>query len=129
MHKYILVDDDDVFNYIHSQIINQADDEAEVSNYRSSLEVLKLLKQTAENNEDMPDVIFLDINMPEMNGFELLEELKKLPEDKLKQMKIFMVTSSLNEKDIERAMSYSIVKGFKGKPLTEEVIEEIKNAS
>lgn len=63
--------------------------------------------------------------MPEMSGFELLDELMKLPIDKVKQMKIYMLTSSLDDRDRSRSAQYPIITDFRGKTLTIRALKEI----
>ena len=123
--KYILLDDDVIFNYLHDQVIRIADPEADVLSMDSCIDALAILQAAKENNEAFPDCILLDINMPEMTGFEFLDRFTILLEGASPQTVVFMVTSSLNEKDMTRAMSYSCVKGFRDKPLSSLHISQI----
>lgn len=123
--KYILLDDDVIFNYLHDQVIRIADAEAEVLTMDSCVEALEILRVAKENGEAFPDCILLDINMPQMTGFEFLDRFSVLLEGVFPQTSVFMVTSSLNEKDMTRAMSYSCVKGFRDKPLSSVHIAQI----
>jgi CheY-like chemotaxis protein len=78
--------------------------------------------------EKLPDYIFLDINMPIMNGWEFLEEYKRLNLDPHGKSKIFIISSSVFSNDINRAKSYPIVKSFISKPLSVEKIKELFEA-
>ncbi len=125
MKRYLLIDDDEIFNFLHAELIRKADNSASIDAFTSSVEGLNYLIALVENNEPLPDFLFLDIRMPEMNGFELLNELIKLTSDKIKDIKIFMLTSSLDERDKKTASGYSIIKGFIGKTFSIERLNEI----
>lgn len=118
----LLVDDDDVFNFVHKRIIERIDKSAEVSVLNSSRSALDFLTEAKSN---FPDFIFLDINMPEMNGFEFLDACAQLPLTIQARMKVIFVTSSLNDADVVKANSYPMVVGFHDKPLNAEVIRSI----
>lgn len=123
MKHFILIDDDEIFNFIHNQIIRQANPEAKITIFQSALYAIEFLKN---NQEKEPDYIFLDVNMPEMNGFEFLEEFNSIKKSFNNSSKIFMVTSSLDRRDHERAREFSEVVDFIDKPLSIEFIKNLK---
>jgi CheY-like chemotaxis protein len=87
------------------------------------MEGLEFLKDALEDKHPMPNFLFLDIRMPEMDGFEYLDELMKFPIEKFKDLRIYVLSSSLAERDKEKSLSYPIVTGFIEKTLT---IEKLK---
>ena len=121
---YLIIDDDEVFNFLHSEIISQLDSKAEIIEYNSSVDGLNFINETIKNNQTLPDYIFLDIRMPEMSGLELLDELMKNPIKSFEKVKIFVVTSSLDDRDKQRAISFPIVSGFLIKMITLETLKE-----
>ena len=121
---YLIIDDDEVFNFLHSEIISQLDSKAEIIDYNSSVDGLNFINETIKNNQTLPDYIFLDIRMPEMSGLELLDELMKNSIQPFEKVKIFVVTSSLDDRDKQRALSYPIVSGFLIKMITLETLKE-----
>lgn len=127
MLKILLIDDDKINNFLNRSIIEKhCGNDCVVSEFINPEEAYDYLKDCSiSNHENCPDVIFLDINMPEMSGFELLE---KMIEEKvsLPKTRIFILSSSLDPNDIERSRSFQVVTGFISKPLDKLKIEQIK---
>lgn len=120
----LLVDDNPVDNYINRLIITKTQLAETISVVQSGLEAIDLLKQFLSNGERFPDLIFLDIRMPIMDGFEFLDAYDGFPHEHKATCKIIMLTSSKDERDIERANQNPHVRKFISKPLTPDAITE-----
>lgn len=120
--KYILIDDDPIINLVHKRTIQKVEDTAAIDIFISGIKALEYFKAS----ESIPQIVFLDINMPEMNGFEFLDELLKNKTIKKEGLSIYILTSSLNNKDRETAKRYPILKGYLSKPLNVEAMLNLK---
>lgn len=126
----MLIDDNDIDNFINEKIIKGfsfADNVYVHSSSKSALEFLKnleILKNAP--SELIPVYIFLDINMPIMDGFYFLDEFEKLSAALKAAIKIVMLTTSINPSDIERVKPYNQVVKFLHKPLTELNLIDLK---
>ncbi|HLP21406.1 MAG TPA: response regulator [Chitinophagales bacterium] len=118
--KILLVDDDAGVNYLNRFLLESAGIGAEIQVAQNGQEALDIL----EKDGVCPDVIFLDVNMPVMDGFEFLQELKQRTA-LYNTARIYVITSSLRETDRETALSFECVKGYLEKPLSEEMINKI----
>jgi len=124
MTKFILIDDDEMINFIHRQVILSIDPSAEVIVILSAQEGLEKMNELGakENHERL--IVFVDINMPEINGFELLRLLTPAISN-FRNLDLYMVSSSLFESDREKATAFSFVKGYREKPLGKADIKNI----
>jgi CheY-like chemotaxis protein len=130
MHKInsiLLVDDDQINNFINKRIIRKLDIANHVDIALNGEEALEHIQKICEETGNCPELIFLDINMPVMNGFEFLNEFKNLSLQNKKEVKIIVLTTSTNPGDMQKLKEHSI-KGFLNKPLTEKkIIEALSN--
>ena len=131
----LLIDDSDADNHFHQIMISRAKINATVKSINSSIDALEYLKKgiTADDEQTypLPQLILLDINMPALNGFELLEKLRLIPDPhgRKKDIKTFMLSGSLNPDDKAMALEKytDMVYGFYLKPLSVNAIIEIIN--
>jgi CheY-like chemotaxis protein len=123
----LLIDDDSSSNFFHKRLLTKKTNFAEnVMAAVDGKEGIELLKSVKENGGQTPDVIFLDINMPVMDGWEFLEEYEKLePEFKAKTV-VIMLTSSLNPDDRDKALSYEDVDAMYNKLLDKDILADIE---
>jgi CheY-like chemotaxis protein len=121
----MLIDDDKDDNFYHERVIRKNDASNTIVVKESGIEALDYLKSTRDPTIPLPDLIILDINMPGMNGWEFLEEFKKLDEELQSKLVVIMLTTSVNPADEAIAKTYNILADFKTKPLTKEMLEDI----
>lgn len=122
----LLIDDDEINNFISIKLIKKALVNTDISaclNGRFAIEELVELQK--QDPSKLPDFILLDINMPIMNGWEFLDEYKRLNIDPLGKSKIYIISSSVFSNDINKARSYPLVKSFISKPLSVEKIKDM----
>lgn len=124
MKRFLLIDDDDIICIVHPAIIRQALPDSEVEIIKSSKEALTFIRETQVNQYPAPDAIFLDINMPEISGFGMLERLGETDLNFLKDTKIYMLSSSVDQRDIERVKENPLITDFVGKPLTIDFLKQ-----
>ena len=126
INTVLVVDDDDNWCYLSKRILQKAGIGKEVITAHNGLEAITRLRTLAAAGKKLPDLVFLDIKMLVMDGFEFLDEIVKSTELDLSKTRIFMCSSSFHHKDRERANQYPVA-GFITKPLTQEVLNNILN--
>jgi len=120
----LVVDDDDNWCFISKRLFKKAGVGNQVITASNGLDALNKLQALAANGEILPALIFLDIKMPVMDGFEFLEEVTKSAELDISSTRIFLCSSSQHPTDKERAKLYPVA-GFISKPLTQENLKVI----
>jgi len=122
----MLVDDNDTDNFISKRIIEITGFSQRVEVKNSGKSALDYLRENQNNADELPSVIFLDINMPIVDGFVFLYEFEKFNELVRNKCKVIILSSSDNKRDIDKIVNNNHVIKFITKPLTEVALEEIK---
>lgn len=121
----LLVDDDNINNFINLKILKKIQASDKVQTALNGEEALDYIKEFCPTNQRCcPQLIFLDINMPVMNGFEFLQTYNRLEFNNKAGIKIVVLTTSTNQKDIDKIRELGI-QNFINKPLTEEKVKEV----
>lgn len=120
----LLIDDDESTNYLHRRIINKMNCTQLLEVAEDGTMALNYLSQTPQPKVT-PDLIFLDINMPIMNGWEFLQEYCTLQVKQPVKPVMVMLTTSLNHDDEVKAGTLPEINEFRNKPLTREMVAEI----
>ncbi|THU38158.1 response regulator [Niastella caeni] len=118
VNKILLVDDDEATNFLSRILLQKIHAAKEIMVAEDGRMALDLIQQTG-----CPDIIFLDIRMPQMDGFEFLDSLEST--NKWKNAKIIMLSSVVQAEDKERARAYSSVMDCLEKPITQEMVEKV----
>ncbi|MDZ4840129.1 MAG: response regulator [Bacteroidota bacterium] len=122
----LLIDDNEIDNFINKKLIEKAGFSKTIDECKSGSDALEYLNSKFITNEKLPDLIFLDIMMPVMDGFEFLENYDKLDYKIKSNTRIIMLSSTESFKDLNRANSSKYVYKFLNKPLTEPVLIAIQ---
>ncbi|MFD0990189.1 response regulator [Mariniflexile jejuense] len=127
----MLIDDNKLDLFVNQRILKTYHNNIRVIHYQNPLLALKYLQISLLKNNlnhfTRPNVLFLDINMPQCTGFEFLEKLIKQNQLEIQNLKIYILSSSTSPKDINKAKLNPICSGYINKPLTIEKLHEILN--
>jgi len=123
----MLVDDNETDNFISEKIIEMTGFAERVIAMDSGSSALEYLRTNSENEEAIPDVIFLDINMPFVDGFVFLFEFESFSELVRSKSKIVILSSSDNKRDIDRIVDNQYVINYCVKPLTSDALKKIES--
>jgi len=122
----MLIDDNETDNFIHKRVIELTGFAKNIVVKNSGKSALEYIESHKSNISDLPDVIFLDINMPIVDGFVFLFEYENFPEEVKQKCKIAILSSSDNKRDIDRIVDNEYVINFITKPLSEEALADLK---
>lgn len=122
---FFIIDDSDVNNYYIEDLLEEFEFTNSVNSFMKASEALDELLARIKSDKKLPDVIFLDIRMPEMDGFEFIEELENELDDAPFTPKVFILTSSRHRRDVEAFSKQFIACEFLNKPLEKEVVSEM----
>lgn len=123
----MLVDDNETDNFISEKIIEMSGFADQVIAMESGTSALEYLESNSDKIENIPDVIFLDINMPFVDGFVFLYEFEKFVKSIKSKSKIVILSSSDNKRDIDRIIDNPHVINYIVKPLSPEALKKVEN--
>lgn len=122
---FIVIDDDPINNMICSEFINLTISGTEIRTFTDPEKGLQYLTAKYAEYTEQQTVLFLDINMPFLSGWDVLERLEGFPDCVKKHLTVFMLSSSLDVKDKEKANAHPLVSGYISKFLSPEKLKEI----
>ena len=126
IERVMLVDDNDTDNFISRRIIEITSFAGQIEVKNSGKAALDYLEENKNNLDNLPDLIFLDINMPIVDGFVFLYEFEKFNSLVKNKCKVIILSSSDNKRDIDKIVNNDYVIKFITKPLTENALNEIR---
>jgi len=118
----LLVDDDDIFNMLHGEVLKRLIPGVRMDVFKSGQELIEYLQQSPD---EQIDLIFLDIRMPVMDGFEVLALMTQMDPERFSNTKIYVLSSTLDDRDLARARETALVTDFIGKPMSFETMRSI----
>lgn len=122
LNLVLLLDDNPATNFIHRKFINQADCTHQVQDFQSGKQVLAYLESEANV---LPELLFVDINMPVMDAWEFLEGLKGLGRKGLEDIVIILLSTSMSPSDKDKAEKIEFINDIRLKPLSVNTIHEV----
>lgn len=120
-----IIDDDPIFIYGTKRIMKETDFCDSLSVYHNGEDALHGLQHNYDATGKVPQVIFLDLNMPIMNGWEFLDEFIKIPSGVLKKTTIYIISSSVDPRDIDKVSEYELINNYILKPITPNDLETV----
>ncbi|MDG1766923.1 MAG: response regulator [Flavobacteriales bacterium] len=119
--RILLVDDDEATLYLHRFFLQRHPAAIEVSSEMDGFSALNKIKELLVD-DDLPDALLLDLNMPKLSGWELLDALIALNDPRIRQMRIVLISTSANPDDHNRAKAHPLVSSFIAKPLKKDEV-------
>lgn len=127
LNKILCVDDDPITLMLYKMVIAKASFTEEIITAKNGQEALDYYDNLKANNDSaFPELIFLDLNMPVMGGWEFLDNFTKSNYDQFNKTKVIVLSSTIDPNDIEKVKKYPIVIDFMSKPVTKEMLEKLK---
>jgi CheY-like chemotaxis protein len=120
----LLIDDDEVSNYLSKSLLAKFMISNGIQTVSSGMEALQFIVNYDPDLNSCPELIFLDINMPVMSGFEFLDSFRQLTFLNKENVRIVMLTNSYNEDDVEKCKEYGVLQ-YVNKPLTDQKIKDL----
>ncbi|SCY80107.1 response regulator [Flavobacterium caeni] len=118
-----LIDDDEIFVFVMQKLMQKSGRFEQVLNIANGLDAIDVLVDRYSREGSLPDLIFLDLNMPVLDGWQFLDEVERLPfKDRLR---IYIISSSIDAREMAKAKEYSTVKRFVSKPVTLDWLNKI----
>jgi CheY-like chemotaxis protein len=121
----MVIDDNQVDLYVASKLISKNNFADRLLTYTSAIDALHYLKEHENEPDALPQVLFVDIYMPLMSGFEFMDEFDKLPSKLKKDRSVFIVSSTIDEDDIDRTRRDPNITAFCEKPMTGSFLEQV----
>ncbi len=126
LNRFLIVDDDKANNLLCKIILQKTFEGAEIISHEFPQNALdSIINEYSKPENKLTTVLFLDINMPDISGWEFLEQFKDFDDDIKKQFVIYMLSSSVDYKDRNLAKENPLVEGYIEKPLTREKIKNL----
>jgi CheY-like chemotaxis protein len=126
--KICIIDDDDIYIFLMKKSFAAMGINQEVISFLNGADALEELLQLKKNQEALPGIILLDINMPIMDGWEFLNEFRKIQSENSTKIPIYIVSSSISNEDIEKSKTYPEIIDYLSKPLELETLVSIINS-
>ncbi|MEM6846232.1 MAG: response regulator [Bacteroidota bacterium] len=123
----LLIDDNDTDNFISRRVIELTQFAERVVVKSSGQQALDYLQENAQTISEIPDLIFLDINMPIMDGFMFLYEFETLPADIQQKSKVIILSSSEDRRDVDKIITNQAVIKYITKPLTQDDLDSVQS--
>jgi CheY-like chemotaxis protein len=128
MSKLILIDDEPIFHRIVQMTLKNSELSTQATYCSDGEAVLEYLEENGPESQSLPDYIFVDLYMPSFSGWDFLNRFQKIYQTLKKNINIYIVSSSVDPRDVNRSKSYPFVTNFISKPVMKKVFEDISVA-
>lgn len=120
-----VIDNDPIYLFTLKKTLELMNGFTQLQMFEDGRRAITFLQQHIAEPAEFPDIIFLDINMPVLDGWGFIEEFNDMSKSIPHQVNLYLLTSSIDDEDRERALSYPCVSGYRIKPLSHQELEEL----